>query len=125
MKIKAVDSICIWSENPEALANWYQEMFDLEVDEKLDLPDDTGTSFMIDGVILWIGLHDGVHGKASDKYRIMPGFAVDSVKKIYDDLSSKGVEFLRKPSISPTEDYYAATAVDLDGNIIQFFSDNL
>jgi len=123
MLLKSLESICIWSESYKELAKWYQEMFELEVDTNLELPDDTGIGFMLEGVYLWIGYHDKVVGKSKDRYRIMPGFKVDSVTEIYNKLSEKGVEFIRKPSLSPTHDYYAATAVDPDENIIQFFSD--
>lgn len=125
MLLKSFESVCIWSQDHKALANWYKEMFELKVDTELDLPDDTGIGFMLEGVFFWIGAHDEIKGKSMDPYRIMPGFNVDSVQQIYDRLSARGVEFIREPSLSPTGDYYAATAVDLDGNIIQFFSKEL
>ncbi len=122
MLLKSFESVCIWSENYEKLANWYKETFELEIDTELNLADDTGMGFMLGGVFFWIGDHDKVEGKSLDPYRIMPGFNVDSVTSLYNQISQKGVEFIRKPSLSPTGDYYAATALDPDGNVIQFFS---
>ncbi len=122
MLLKSFESVCIWSQNYKKLANWYKETFDLEIDTQLDLSDDTGIGFMLGEVFFWIGEHDQVKGKSHDPYRIMPGFNVDSVTELYEHISKKGVEFIRKPSLSPTKDYYAATALDPDGNVIQFFS---
>jgi predicted enzyme related to lactoylglutathione lyase len=123
MKIKAFDSVCIWSEDSDKLAKWYEEKLDLKVDSRIDLPNDKGVSFIINGVLLFIGYHDQVHRQSKDPYRIMPGFVVDSVDKVYEELIAKGVTFIRKPSWSPDNTYKAATIVDSEGNIIQFFSD--
>jgi len=123
MQIKKFDSVCIWSENPDKLAEFYEKVIGLKPDNKIDFPDDYGITFVIDGVFLFIGRHDKVTGKAKDPYRIMPGFVVDSVDEVYKDLSSKGVEFIRMPSWSPDNMYRAATILDPEGNIIQFFSD--
>lgn len=53
----------------------------------------------------------------------MPGFVVDSVDKVYEELEPKGVKFILKPSPSPDNTYRAATIEDPEGNLIQFFSD--
>lgn len=125
MNILRVDSICIWSENPDQLASFYENILGLTVDQKLDLPDDKGISFNLNGVLVFIGYHNKVSGNAKDPYRIMPGFWVDSVKAVYEELSQKNIEFLRKPSISPDGTYYAATIRDPEENIIQFFSEKM
>lgn len=125
MLLKSFESVCIWSSNYKKLAAWYQKMFDLEVHTALDIKDDEGIGFMLNGVFLWIGQHDKIEGSSKDPYRIMPGFNVDSVQELYEKLNAEGVEFIRKPSISPTNDYYAATAMDPEGNILQFFSKEL
>ena len=124
MQIKALDSVCIWSENPDKLAKWYQKILDLKVDKKLNLPDDTGVNFMIGKTFFFIGFHDKVKGKSKDPYRIMIGFSVKSVKKTYDELVTKGVRFIRpaERSSDPEDEYFVATVVDPEGNIIQFFS---
>lgn len=124
MLIKGMESLCIWSENYRELANWYRDVLELEIVSELDLPDDTGLTFKVgnSSTVLWIGAHDGVKGKNRDKYRFMPGFDVDSVGEIHTKLVARGVKFILEPTISPTKDYYVATALDLDENVIQFFS---
>jgi hypothetical protein len=126
MFIKSMESLCIWSENYRELADWYRDVLELEVVSELILPEDTGVTFKVGSspVLFWIGAHDGVKGKNQDKYRFMPGFDVDSVGKVYTKLIDRGVKFILKPTISPTKDYYVATALDLDENVIQFFSKN-
>lgn len=124
MKILNFDSVCIWSENPKKLAKFYGEVLELPYDMELNLPDDTGVQFKIGDVLIWIGFHDKVKGKSQEPFRIMPGFHVESVNKVYEELTKKNVEFIQKPIISPTKDYYVATILDPEGNIIQFYSDN-
>ena len=124
MKIKALASVCLWSETPKKLAKFYQETLKLPFDKELTLPDDTGTQFKIGEAYFFVGLHDKIHGKAKDPYRIMIGFTVESVQKTYDELSPKGVKFIQKPSLSPDKTFYVATAFDPEENIIQFYSDN-
>lgn len=124
MKIQAFSSVCLWSENPKELANFYRDTLNLPFDKELTLPDDTGTQFKIGEVYFFVGYHDKIHGKATDPYRIMVGFDVDSVQETYDELAPKGVEFIQKPSPSPDKTFYVATAFDPEGNIIQFYSNN-
>ena len=124
MLVNSLSSVCIWSQNYKKLAKWYQETLELKVDKVLTLPDDTGITFMINEVYFWVGYHDKITGKNKDKYRIMVGFDVDSVGKLYKKLIKKKVKFIQKPRLSPTKDYYVSTALDPEDNIIEFFSDN-
>lgn len=119
-----MESICVWSENYRELADWYRDVLELEVVSELTLPDDTGVTFKVGNspTLFWVGAHDGVRGKNKDKYRFMPGFDVDSVSEMHKKLLSRGVTFILEPTISPTNDYYVATALDPDDNVIQFFS---
>lgn len=123
MKVEALDSVCVWSENPDKLAKFYEEILGLKVDKRLNLPDDKGVQFKVGNTYFFVGYHDKITGKAKDPYRIMVGFAVDSVKQVYDEISPKGVKFILKPSPSPDKTFYVTTALDPEGNIIQFFSD--
>ena len=125
MNIKRFDSVCIWSENPDKLAEFYEKTLGLHVEERINLPDDVGVVFKLGEVLIFIGEHSEVHGKAKDKYRIMPGFWVDSVQEVYDELKVKNVEFIRTPSVSPDGTYYAATILDPEENVLQFFSETL
>jgi catechol 2,3-dioxygenase-like lactoylglutathione lyase family enzyme len=125
MDVKKFDSVCIWSENPDELAKFYENVFGRKPDGRLDIPDDQGTWFLIgeDKVQFFIGYHDKVHGKSAEPYRIMPGFVVDSVDKVYAELKPKGVKFITRPCPSPDSTYRVATIEDPEGNLIQFFSD--
>lgn len=125
MLLKAFDGVAIWSENWEALSDWYEEMFELEVADELDLPEDTGRLFEFGEpkTVLWIGYHSEVKGTAKDKYRIMPGFVVEDVYEIEKKLTAKGATIFAAAQISPTEDYHVLTVEDPDGNLIQLYSD--
>jgi predicted enzyme related to lactoylglutathione lyase len=125
MHVLRFDSVCIWSENPDKLAEFYEKTVGLVLEEKLDYPDDTGYAFKLGEQFFFIGFHDKVKGKAKDQYRIMPGFWVQSVQAVYDELVTKDVPFIRKPSVSPDGTYFATTITDPEGNIIQFFSETL
>lgn len=124
MQLKKIDSIAIWSENWRELADWYKQIFDLEENMTLDLPDDTGTNLVVgDGsVLLWIGYHDQVKGKSKDPFRIMLAFEVDDVFESHDELTPKGVEFIAEPQLSPTKDFYFTTMRDMEGNMINLYS---
>ncbi|HEX8965266.1 MAG TPA: VOC family protein [Patescibacteria group bacterium] len=119
MLVKNISAILIWSENFRALANWYKETLDLQVEEELNHPDDTGVGFMVGNVYLWIGQHSEVHGKNQDIHRHMFNFVVDSVLETYEILEKKGVKFFAKPFKAPTMDKYFATFYDLDNNLVQ------
>lgn len=107
------------------LAGWYRDVLKLEISDQLSLPDDTGIGFSFpNGTNFWIGQHDQVHGKNKDPYRNILCFNVKSANEVYEELSAKNVEFIRKPSLAPTGDLYVATAVDPEGNLIQFESVN-
>lgn len=125
MKILGLDSICLWSENPDKLANFYEKVIGLAVDSRLNFDNDRGVQFKIGETYFFVGYHDKVKGKAKDPYRIMIGFTVDSVKDAYEKLSKAGVEFIAKPFLSADKTFYATTFTDPEGNIIQFFSDKL
>ena len=123
MKIKKIGAILIWSEDYQALANWYKEKLGAGTIEELNHPNDTGVGLSIGESYLWIGKHSGVKGKNKDPYRIMFNISVDSVTSAYDELKNRGVEFIAEPFKAPTFDSYFATFKDLDGNIIQFIGD--
>lgn len=122
MKITGLDSVCLWSENPEKLANFYKNTLKLPFDKELNLPKDKGFQFKIGDIYFFVGYHDKVSGKSKDPYRIMIDFSVDSVRKTYKELVKKGVKFSHPPFLSPDKTLFVATAYDPEGNIIQFYS---
>jgi predicted enzyme related to lactoylglutathione lyase len=123
MKLKDTIDICIWSEDYEKLAKWYEGMFDLKLDVHLTLPDDTGYSYLLGGNYLYIGKHSDISGQNKDPYRIMIGFNVDSVTSAVEELKAKGVEFIADPFEAPPGGFWCATFKDLDGNVVQISGD--
>lgn len=116
---KRISTVLIWSEDYRKLADWYKEKLDLEVKSELDHPQDTGVLFQIGDTQLWIGQHSEVKGKNQDRARHMFNLTVDSVQEAYEYLKNKDVEFIAPPFKAPTIDYYFATFLDLDNNIVQ------
>ena len=123
MKILSFDSICVWSENPKKLAKFYSEVLELPFDKELTYENDRGIQYKIGDFYFFVGYHDKITGNAKDPYRIMIGFDVNSVSETYEELTKKGVQFIQKPITSPSGTFYVATALDPEGNIIQFYSD--
>ena len=59
--------ILIWSENPDNLMKFYQDVLNLKLNEKVDLPNDFGYEFQLTkDVQLWIGKHSEVTGSNKD-----------------------------------------------------------
>lgn len=116
-----ISTILIWSEDYRRLADWYQNVFNLTINEELNHPQDTGILFDFpDGSPwLWIGQHSEIHGKNKDHLRIMFNINVDSVGKAYAYLKTKSVKFIATPFKAPTMDKWFATFSDPDGNTIQ------
>ena len=116
-----ISTILLWSENYKALADWYQDMFGLKVNEALNHPEDTGILFEFPqgGPWLWVGQHSKVHGKNTNPDRIMFNITVDSVEKAFEYLTAKNITVVAKPFKAPTMDKYFATFLDLDGNTVQ------
>lgn len=116
-----ITTILIWSHDYKKLADWYQDIFHLTINEELNHPQDTGILFDFpDGSPwLWIGQHSEIHGINKDPLRIMFNITVDSVEKTYEYLLSKKVNIIAKPFKAPTFDKWFITFSDPDGNTIQ------
>ncbi|MFS8158725.1 MAG: VOC family protein [Candidatus Roizmanbacteria bacterium] len=118
---KRISTILIWSEDYRALADWYMSILGFQPKKELNHPDDTGVLFQIGDSQLWIGQHSQVKGKSQDGPRHMFNIDVDSVQEAFEELKNKGAEFVAPPFKAPTMDYYFATFLDLDHNMIQLF----
>lgn len=114
-------SVIIWSDDYEKLVEWYTNVLNFTVRERLTLPNDTCTGFDFGETFFSVGRHDKVHGVSRDPYRMMVGFNVDSVNETYDDLKNKPINIIAKPFESPQGGYWCMTIADPDGNILQFF----
>lgn len=122
MKLKDIYmTVCIWSDDYDKLAKWYENILNLPVRERLSYPDDTGVDFNFGKNYLYIGRHDKIKGKSKDPYRVMTGFNVKSVTKTYEELKKKKVKIIAKPFLSPPGDCWCMTIADPEGNILQFF----
>ena len=119
MKLKKISAILIWSENYQALADWYRDKLGAKTIEEITHPNDTGVGLSVGESYLRVGNHSKVKGKSKDPYRIMFNISVDSVSEAYEELKAKGVEFIAEPFKAFTFDSYFATFKDLDGNIVQ------
>lgn len=116
---KRISTVLIWSGDYRALADWYKDKLGLTIKNELNHPEDTGVLFQIGDTQLWIGKHSEVKGKNQDSARHMFNLDVDSIEEAYNYLKDKGVEFIVPPFKAPTMDYYFATFIDLDNNIVQ------
>ena len=116
-----ISTILIWSEDYKKLADWYQHVFNLKINEELNHPDDTGVLFEFPdgGPWLWIGKHSQIHGKNKDHLRIMFNINVESVTKAYLHLKEEGVTVIAEPFKAPTMEKWFATFSDPDGNTVQ------
>ena len=116
-----ISTILIWSEDYRKLADWYQHVFNLKINEELNHPKDTGVLFEFPdgGPWLWIGQHSEIKGKNKDHLRIMFNINVESVQKAYAYLKEEGVHFLAEPFKAPTMEKWFATFSDPDGNTVQ------
>lgn len=122
MKLQKIECFAIWSEDPERLASWYKQTFDLEESLRLNEADDTGVGFEIGGMLLWFGYHSEVKGTSKDPRRFIIEILVDDLKEVYGRLQKAGARIVREPSYAKSIDLWVVTAEDLDGNTIQFLS---
>lgn len=121
----------IWSENPDKLMEFYRDVLQLEVVEKVDLPKinavgaDYGYQLNSGDVkVCWIGKHSEVTGKSTEPMRIMHNLYTDEVQKWFDIVKNAGCEILQEPELTPfaTDDNptYVCTWLDPEGNCWQF-----
>src|SRR5690606_11446226 len=96
--------ILIWSENPDKLMEFYRDVLELQVAEKVDLPsiNEVGADYgyqMNSGEtkICWIGKHSEVKGKSKEPVRIMHNIYTDEVQKWFEKVKNAGCEILQTP----------------------------
>jgi uncharacterized glyoxalase superfamily protein PhnB len=124
MKVEKLECLSIWSENPEALAQWYFKLFNEKESLRLNEPDDTGVGFEVNGLLIWFGFHSEVTGKSKDPFRYILEFRVDDLNAMYNRLKEMNAEIIREPEFAKTVDCYVITAADIDGNTIQFLGNS-
>lgn len=118
--------ILIYSENPDELMKFYRDVLELKLANKLDIPNDYGYSFEINGDWkLWIGKHSEVKGKNTQPFRHIFNLYPESVTAWYEKIKDKpGVTIVSKPQetpfSTPEDRWYVSTFLDPENNCWQF-----
>lgn len=115
-----LNSILIFSENPERLVDFYKKV----LDEEPGWEGGDFTGFKVGVGYLTIGPHDKVKGKNSNPERVMINFETDDVEREFRRLKDIGVKVIAEP-YHPGEDEEGtiATFEDIDGNYFQLVSE--
>lgn len=123
--------VLIWSENPDALKDFYVDVFGMNVVLKLDLPDDYGYALEAgESMPMWIGKHDQVIGRSKEPVRHMVNLYVDDINEYYEKVKNRDdVEILQEPMVTPptrdkdeAEQKWVFTMLDPDGNCVQLMN---
>lgn len=111
-----LNSIIIFSENPEKLVAFYKKILSME-------PGWTGgdfTGFKVGSGYLTIGPHSEVKGMAKDPKRMMFFFETTEVTGEHKRMLSEGAKEIAAPYHPGEEpDMWLSTLADPDGNIFQ------
>ncbi len=119
--------ILIYSENPDKLVKFYQDVLGFKLLNKLDILGDYGYMLQVTKDLwIWIGRHSKIKGKAKENFRhlfnLYPDEGVDYwYMKIKDNPQ---VTIVAKPFLAPfsTKDnqVWFCTFLDPEGNCWQF-----
>ncbi len=119
--------ILIFSENPDKLLKFYQDVLGLPLIDQLDIPGDYGYMLKISNDHkLWLGKHSEIKGKAKENFRhqfnLYPAEGVEYwYKKIKDNPQ---VTIVAKPFLAPfstkENQTWFCTFLDPEGNCWQF-----
>jgi predicted enzyme related to lactoylglutathione lyase len=116
--IRRIHSAIIWTDNLRRLLAFYRDQAGLEVEQEFG-------EFVVfkagGGPQLALGKHSEVSGVSKDPNRIMLNFEVADCDAAYRELSGRGVQFIREPSVDPNDGIKIATFKDPDGNTLQLF----
>lgn len=113
-----IAGVMIFTEDVPRLAAFYRDTLGFTVDQ------DRGKSVMFaspqaGGAQLAIESHSEVRGRSKEPNRIMINLRVGDCRKLYAELTGKGVEFVAEPYADPGGAYVVATLRDPDGNTLQ------
>ena len=116
--------ILIFSQNPDKLMIFYRDILELPLEKKVDLPNDYGYMFTVNGEWkLWIGKHSEIKGPTKEPFRHIFNLYVDSVSKWYDKIK-QNVEIVCAPQLTPLatkeDPVYVCTFLDPEKNCWQF-----
>ncbi|MCA9380703.1 VOC family protein [Candidatus Dojkabacteria bacterium] len=124
-------NILFWSQNPDELVKFYQDVLELEQVSKTDIPAQNGlekdygyTLKISENNNLWIGHHSEITGQNKDPMRRMINLNTDEVQKWFEKVKAAGCKIIQEPILTPfaTEEnpIYVCTWLDPDGNCWQF-----
>ncbi|OGG01654.1 hypothetical protein A2W14_07195 [Candidatus Gottesmanbacteria bacterium RBG_16_37_8] len=119
---RGIDSILLYSENPDRLAEFYEEKVGLKVGLMGEYGDDFKEKVYEvkagDSKQLAILHHSKIKGKNKQPERYMVNFEVKDIEKMVEKLVKNKVKLVRK--LYHVEDYgKIATFEDIDGNYFQ------
>lgn len=110
------NSILLFSENPQKLSAFYQEVF-----QQKPVWDEGGyTGFQLGSGMIIIGPHDKVHGENKTPERLLINLETKDVEKEFERIEKLGAKVIAKP-YHPDEEkkMMIATLADPDNNFFQ------
>ena len=117
--------ILIFSENPDKLVPFYQDLLGLKLLSKLDIPGDYGYTFEINSEMkLWLGKHSEIHGTSQEPFRhLFNLYPTEGVEQWYQKLVAAKVAIVAKPFLAPfstpEKQIWFCTFQDPEGNCWQ------
>lgn len=119
--------ILIFSEDPDKLMQFYQNILGLKLIQEYKLSNDYGYMFEIThDLLLWIAKHSEVKGKAKENFRhIFNVYPEEGVHFWYEKIKNNPeVSIIANPFLSPistpTDEKWCCTFLDPEGNCWQF-----
>lgn len=115
-----MDSVLVFSEHPEKLAAFYENVFGVKPGWK----NGDYTGFDVGGNYFMVGPHDQIHGSAKEPMRIMLNFSVKDVRSEFERIKGLGVTVIAEPyQPGEAQDMWIATFADPDNNYFQLGSE--
>ncbi len=114
------NSILLFSENPEALADFYKSVFE----KNPDMVGDGYFGFMVGSGFFTIGPHDKVKGENSNPERVLLNFEAEDVQQEFERIKNLGATVIAEPyqPSESEEEMWIATFADPDNNYFQLMS---
>ncbi len=119
--IQGIESITLFSEDSEKLADFYKEKVGLNLTMEAEVGEDGGGLYGFEfesGPGLYMMNHSKVKGKNKEPERIMFNFEVDNIEEEVKKLDEAGVTKIQD-TYHMQEYGYIATFEDIDGNYFQ------
>ena len=111
-----LNSIMIGSEDPKALGEFYEKVFN----KAPDWSDGGWYGWNMGSASFSVGPHSEVMGKAKEPQRVMFNLETEEVKEEFERIKSHGAETIKEPY--EMEGGWIATFADPDGNYFQLMT---